>query len=62
MGARFMPNAGQIAGGTGSVNFAQSLRIMNGGLLNSLTSTVTSLLGLSSGAYFRDNGTLIDRV
>jgi serine protease AprX len=62
MGARFLPQAGLIAGGTGSVNFNQSVRIMNKGLLDSLLSSVTSLLGLSSGAYFRDDGTLIDRV
>lgn len=62
MGARFMPEAGLIAGGTGSVNFYQSLRVTNSGLLDTLTSTLTSLLGASSGAYFRDNGTLIDRV
>jgi serine protease AprX len=62
MGARFMPQAGLVGGGTGSVNFNQSLRILNKGLLDSLVSTVTSLLGISSGAYFRDNGTLIDRV
>jgi hypothetical protein len=30
--------------------------------LNNLISTVTSLLGLSSGAAFNDHGTLIDRV
>jgi len=62
MGARFMPQAGLIAAGTGSVNFSQSMRVMNGGLLQTLTTTVTSLLGASSGAYFRDNGTLIDRI
>ena len=62
MGARFMPRAGLIAGGTGSVNFAQSLRVMNSSLLNTLTTTVSSLLGSSSGAYFRDKGTLIDRL
>ena len=62
MGARFMPQAGLIAGGTGSVNFAQSLRIMNNGLLDSLVTSVTSLLGFSSGAYFNDNGRLIDRI
>jgi serine protease AprX len=62
MGARFMPQAGLIAGGAGSVNFAQSLRVSNTGLVNTLTSTLTSLLGASSGAYFRDNGTLIDRL
>jgi serine protease AprX len=62
MGARFLPKEGLIAGGTGSVNFQQSMKIMNNGLLDSLISTVTSLLGGSSGAYFRDNGTLIDRL
>jgi len=62
MGARFMPKAGLIAGGAGSVNFAQSLKVADNGLLNTLTSTLTSVLGASSGAYFRDNGTLIDRI
>ena len=62
MGARFMPEAGLVGGGTGSVNFAQSLKVMNNGLLDTLVSSVTSLLGVSSGAYYRDNGTLIDRV
>jgi serine protease AprX len=62
MGARFMPEAGLVAGGAGSVNFAQSLRVTNSGLLQTLTTTVTSLLGASSGAYFQDNGTLIDRI
>jgi serine protease AprX len=62
MGARFMPAAGLIAGGAGSVNFAQSLKIAQNGLLNVLTTTLSTLLGSSSGAAFRDNGTLIDRV
>jgi serine protease AprX len=62
MGARFMPEAGLVGGGTGAVNFAQSLKVAQNGLLNTVTSTLTSLLGLSSGAAFRDTGTLIDRV
>lgn len=62
MGARFMPEAGLIAAGAGSVNFAQSLRVANNGLLSTLTSTLTSVLGASSGAYFHDTGTLIDRI
>jgi serine protease AprX len=62
MGARFLPREGLIAGGTGSVNFHQSLKIMNTGLADTLLTTVTSLLGASSGAYFRDDGTLIDRI
>ena len=62
MGARFLPREGLIAGGTGSVNFNQSLKVMNSGLVDTLLTTVTSLLGASSGAYFHDNGTLIDRI
>ena len=61
-GARFIPSAGLIGGGTGSVDFAQSLKIAKQGLLDALLSTVTNLLGLSSGASFIDAGTLIDRV
>ena len=61
-GARFIPSAGLIAGGAGQVDFAQSLTIANQGLISTLLSTVTNLLGLSSGASFYDRGTLIDRV
>ena len=62
MGARFMPNEGLIGAGAGSVNFAQSQKIAQNGLLTSVVTTVSSLLGGSSGAAFRDAGTLIDRV
>ena len=62
MGARYLPNDGLIGGGAGSVNFAQSLKIAQNGLLNNLLTTVTSLLGASSGAAFKDTGTLIDRI
>jgi serine protease AprX len=62
MGARFMPEAGLVGAGAGSVNFAESMRLAQNNLLTTLTSTLTSLLGLSSGATFRDHGTLIDRV
>jgi serine protease AprX len=58
MGARYMPSGGLIAAGTGSVNFAQSLKIANQGLLGGLLTTITNLLGLSSGATFVDNGTM----
>jgi hypothetical protein len=62
MGARFMPQAGLVGAGAGSVNFAQSLKIARNGLIDNLISTLTSLLGASSGAAFRDHGTLIERV
>jgi len=62
MGATFMPHAALVASGTGSVNFPQSQKISNQGLVTSLLKTVTDLLGASSGATFRDNGTLIDRI
>ncbi len=66
MGAHFMPAAGLIGAGTGSVDFQQSMKIAQTGLVTSLltnlTTSVTSLLGASSGAAFTDEGTLIDRV
>jgi serine protease AprX len=64
-GATFMPKDGLIASGTGSVDFYASERLAYGGaqgLLGSVLTTVTSILGVSSGATFRDAGTLIDRV
>lgn len=61
-GARFIPAAGLVGGGTGSVDFAQSLKIAQQGLLDTVLSTLTNLLGLSSGASFFDHGTLIDGI
>jgi serine protease AprX len=61
-GARFLPAAGLIGGGTGSVDFAQTMKVADQGLVTSLLSSLTNLLGLSSGASFLDRGTLIDRV
>jgi serine protease AprX len=61
-GARFLPAAGLIAGGTGSVDFAQSVTIADQGLITGLLSTLQNILGLSSGASFFDRGTLIDRI
>ena len=62
MGAHFMPSAGLVGAGTGSVDFQQSLKFAQNGLVTNLLTTVTSLLGSSSGAAYRDYGTLIDRV
>jgi hypothetical protein len=62
LGARFIHSGGLIAGGTGSVDFAQSLKIADNGLTSTLLSTVSKLLGASTGAAFFDRGTLIDRV
>ena len=61
-GARFMPSGGLIGSGTGNVDFAQSIKIADQGLISSLLSTLQNVLGLSSGASFVDKGTLIDRV
>jgi serine protease AprX len=61
-GARFIPAEGLIGAGTGSVDFAQSMRIADAGLVQNLLATLTNILGLSSGASFVDRGTLIDRL
>jgi serine protease AprX len=61
-GARFMRNEGLVAAGAGSVDFQQSQRLAHGGLVGSLLTTLTSTIGLTGGASFRDTGTLIDRV
>jgi serine protease AprX len=58
---------GVVSGGVasllnGSVDFAQSQKIAKQGLITSLLSTLTNLLGLSSGASFFDHGTLISRI
>jgi serine protease AprX len=61
-GSRFMAKEGLIGAGAGAVDFYAAQRLAHGGLVGSLLTTVTSTLGLSSGASFRDSGTLIDRV
>ena len=61
-GARFVPSGGLIAGGTGSVDFSASVKLADNGLVSTLLSAVENLLSLSSGASFRDRGTLIDRI
>jgi serine protease AprX len=62
MGARWMPRAGLVAAGAGSVDFPESLRLAQSGLVSSLLNTLEGLLGLSGGAAFRDTGTMIDRI
>jgi serine protease AprX len=62
MGARWMPNAGLVAAGAGSVDFPESIKLAQSGLVASLLNGLTGLLGLSGGATFRDAGTLVDRI
>jgi serine protease AprX len=62
-GATFIRDGGIIGAGAGSVNFKASRQIATSGLLSNLiTSTIGGLGVSSSGASFRDSGTLIDRV
>ena len=58
-GATFMASGGLIASGTGSVDFAASERLAQGGILST---TLSSVLGTSSGATYRDGGRLIDNL
>ena len=62
MGARYMTDGGLVGAGTGSVNFAAALKIANQGFIGSLLTSITNLLGLSSGATFVDYGTMTNRI
>ena len=62
MGATFVPDGGLVGGGAGTVDFQQSLKLAKSGLVPGLLGTLGGLLGTSSGATFRDAGTLIDRL
>jgi subtilisin family serine protease len=62
MGARYSTTGGLIGGGAGTVYFPQTLRIAQSGLVPNLLNTASSVLGPSSGAAFRDDGSLTDRL
>lgn len=62
MGASFVRDGGLVGGGAGSVDFAASVKLADAGLVPSLLNTVDSVLSTSSGATYRDTGTLIDRI
>jgi len=62
MGARYIAGGGLLGAGTGQVNFYQANKITNAGLITNLLNTVTSVLGLGSGATFRDDGNLVARI
>ncbi len=61
-GAQFLPDAGLVSAGAGSVDFSASQRLAQGGLVGSTLTSVTNLLGLSGGASYRDTGSLIERI
>ena len=61
-GAQFLPEAGLIGGGAGSVDFSASQRLAQGGLVGSTADIGHEPLGLSGGASYRDSGSLIDRI
>jgi serine protease AprX len=60
-GSQFIASGGLVAAGTGSVDFAQSLKITDQATQGLVSSTLGNLLGHSSGASFFDRGTLISR-
>ena len=62
MGARWMPGEGLVGAGAGSVDFVESVKLADNGLVPTLLTTVEGLLGVSGGAAFRDTGTMIDRI
>jgi serine protease AprX len=63
MGATYMPDAGLVGAGAGSVNVWASRKIAAGGLTSTLQSgPIGGLLSNSSGAAFWDAGTLSHRL
>ncbi|PYR88515.1 MAG: hypothetical protein DMF84_27850 [Acidobacteria bacterium] len=62
MGARYSASGGLLGGGTGTVNFPQTLTIAQNGLVPNLLNTVGNVLGAGSGAAFRDDGSMTDRL
>jgi len=61
-GATFLPDAGLMGGGAGSVDFWQSRQTTAGGLTSLLTRIVGSLLGPSGAVYWDAKGTLSSRL
>ena len=61
-GAVYMPDAGLIGAGAGSVNFWATRKFVANGLINSLLNTVASLLGGGSGIAYWDSGSMSHRV
>jgi subtilisin family serine protease len=62
MGATYMPDAGLVGAGSGSVNIWASRKISANGLGATLTTTIGGLLAPSSGSAFWDTGTLSHRL
>ena len=62
MGATFVHDGGLVGGGAGTVNFAASMKLAKTDVVSLLSNVVDPILGTSSGATFRDTGTLIDRL
>jgi serine protease AprX len=63
MGATYMPDAGLVGAGAGSINVWASRKIAAGGLTSTLqTGVVGNLTSSSSGAAFWDAGTLSHRL
>jgi serine protease AprX len=62
MGAAYMPEAGLIGAGAGSVNFMASRKNAANGLSSAVNTVVGGVLSPSSGAAFWDKGTLAHRL
>jgi hypothetical protein len=60
--ASFMPDAGLIGAGAGSINLRGAREVASNGLLGGLVTRVAGQLLTASGVSYWDSGTLIDRV
>jgi serine protease AprX len=62
MGATFVHDGGLVGGGAGTVNFAASMKLAKTDAISLVLNAVDPILGTSTGATYRDSGTLIDRI
>ena len=60
--ATYMPDAGLIGGGAGSINLRAARQVASEGLLGSLTTRIVGALVASTGISYWDSGLLIDRL
>lgn len=61
-GSRYLPQDGLIAGGAGSVSFAEAMKVAKAGVVQDLLVTTLPALNGATGAAYIDGGRMIDGI